>query len=80
MLSSSREHDVRHFPCWRLRWCAFCLLVSTAMQASTVGSSLQLFYSLSVDPGDERRRGLTPQLLSASILLLMLLIALWSLL
>ena len=75
MISSSGDAELRR-SCWRLRWCAFCLLVATAMQASTVGSSLHLLYSL--DEGDDGR--LTLQLLSASIVLLLLLIAFWSLL
>lgn len=38
------KRDVHHFDCWRLRWCALCLVIAVALQASTVGSKLQAFY------------------------------------
>ena len=77
LLSSDTDDggELRHFSCWRLRWCAFCLLVATAIQASNVGAALQLLYA-----DEDHSRGAGPQLLGASILLAMLLVALWSLL
>ena len=72
MISSSGDAELRR-SCWRLRWSAFCLLVASCLQALTVGSSLQLLYSL-------EGRHLTPLLLSSIIVLLLLLIAFWSLL
>jgi len=77
LLSSDTDGkgELRHFSCWRLRWCAFCLLVATAVQASNVGAALQLLYA-----DEDHSRGAGPQLLSASIVLVMLLVALWSLL
>ena len=75
-LSSERreEDQVHHFPCWRLRWCAFCLVIAATMQASTVGSRMQQLYV------DGAGRNMMPQLVGDVVLLSLLLIALWSLL
>lgn len=72
-LGREKGKELRHFSCWRLRWCAFCLVVASAMQASIVGSQLQLVFG-------SREGGMGPQLLAALILLALLLIAMWSLL
>ena len=71
-----KEGDLQAFSCWRLRWCAFCLVVATAMQASVVGSHLQMLYiGTNTLPA-----GAGPQAVGAVLLLTMLLVALWSLL
>jgi hypothetical protein len=65
--------EIRHFSCWRLRWCAFCLVIASSLQASTVGAQLQVYYS-----GAE---GTSASVLYLPCFLLALLVvALWSLL
>ena len=70
-----RRRELRHFSTWRLRWCAFCMLIATAMQASSIGGHIQLMLG-----GHEQAAGEKATLISASIMLALLLIALWSLL
>ena len=69
--------EVAHFSCWRLRWCALCLVIAVALQASTVGSHLQSFYGGGPVP---HAPGAGAELASASLMLSLLLIGLWSLL
>jgi len=73
----TRRDRVEHFSSFRLRWCAFSLVVATAMQASIVGSQLQLYFG-----GQETALvgGAGRQAIGSVVLLTLLLIALWSLL
>lgn len=73
-----QPREIRHFSCWRLRWCAFCLVVANAMQASIVGVQLQAFFA--VAPGASREPGTGANLVGSMLLLATMLIALWSLL
>lgn len=66
--------QLHHFSCWRLRWCAFCLVVANALQASHVGAVLTTAYSEDAPPGSGGA------VISAFIQLAALLIGLWSLL
>lgn len=72
------HREIHHFKCWRLRWCAFCLVVANAMQASVVGVQLQNYFS--VAPGAARAPSAGANLVGSTLLLATLLIALWSLL
>ena len=63
--------------CWRLRWCAFCLLIATVMQASIVGSNVQQHFM-----GDRRateQGSNVAELISSSFLCGFLVVASWSL-
>ena len=70
-----RRREIQHFSTWRLRWCSFCMLIATAMQASSIGGHIQLMVG-----GHEPPPGEKAALISSSIMLALLLIALWSLL
>ena len=71
-----QKREVHHFSCWRLRWCALCLVIAVALQASTVGSRLQALYVAEA----ARPPAAAADLGAAALLLALLLIALWSLL
>jgi hypothetical protein len=66
--------QLHHFSCWRLRWCAFCLVVANALQASHVGAVMSQAYR------EDAPEGSGGAVISAFVQLAALLIALWSLL
>jgi len=69
-----QRREVHHFNCWRLRWCALCLVIAVALQASTVGSHVHAFFASSAPQGSGA------ELFGSVALLSLLLVALWSLL
>jgi len=72
------RRQIHHFSCWRLRWCAFCLVVANAMQASIVGVQLQNYFAVASPAA--RAPGSGANLVGSTLLLATMLIALWSLL
>ncbi len=78
-LSSSyynESREIQHTHCWRLRWCALCLVIAVALQASLVGSKLQIFFSDTASSAV----GAKADLIQAALMLFLLLISMWSLL
>ena len=73
-IGDSAGGQLHHFSCWRLRWCAFCLVVATALQASHVGAAMAQAYR------EDAPMGSGGAVISAFVQLAALLIALWSLL
>ena len=71
------KHSIRHFPCWRLRWCAACLVIAVTMQASSVGAQMQIYFG---SGGAVTLQGAVTNLFSSCLLLALLIIAMWSLL
>ena len=73
-----QKREVHHFSCWRLRWCALCLVIAVVLQASAVGSTLQAYFL--GDSASARAPGAGADVFFASALLALLIVALWSLL
>ena len=72
---SGSGKNIHHFPAWRLRWCAACLVIAVTMQASTVGAQMQMYFG-----AEQPAAGAQSNMITSLIMLSVLVTAMWSLL